>query len=80
MATARVDIEARPGAGISWWEFSLGDGADNVARSARRYRGPMGGFALAAVAKSGDQFENRVECSFERFGVAFDLREEQAAL
>ena len=37
-------------------------------------------FALAAVAESGDQLEDRVECGFERFGVAVDLREEQATL
>jgi hypothetical protein len=66
--------------GISRYAFSLGDDADSVARSARRYRGPTGVFALAAVAESGDQCEYRVECGFERFGVAFDLGEEQAAL
>ena len=66
--------------GISRYAFSLGDDADSVARSARRYRGPTSVFALAAVAESGDQFEYRVEYSFERFGVALDLGEEQAAL
>ena len=41
----------------------------------RRDRGPTGAFELAAVAESGDQFEYRVECGFEWFGVAFDLGE-----
>ena len=36
--------------------------------------------ASAAVAECGDQFEHCVKRSVERFGVAFDLTEQQAAL
>ena len=37
-------------------------------------------FALAAAAESGDQVKDCVKCGFERFGIALDLCEEQAAL
>ena len=37
-------------------------------------------FALAAAAESGDQFDHCVKRGLEWLGVAFDLREEQAAL
>jgi hypothetical protein len=61
------------------YAFSLGRRCCGV--SLRETPQRSGGvFALAAAAKSGDQFEHRVEGGFERFGVAFDLGEEQAAL
>lgn len=51
-----------------------------MAVSSLRVRILQAASALAAAAESGEQFEHRVEGGFERFGVAFDLREEQAAL
>jgi hypothetical protein len=70
-------VRARARCGYAFW---LDDDADRVARLTRRHRGPTGVFALAAVAEPADRFEYRVECGFQRFGVAFDLGEEQAAL
>jgi hypothetical protein len=56
-------------------------GSERIAGAAEGARFPRkAGALLAAVAESADQFEYRVECGFERFGVAFDLGEEQAAL
>ena len=59
---------------------ALGPGLPQPRRRGHGVLGPVEVLALSGVATRGDQFQHCVECGFQRFGVAFDLGEEQAAL